>query len=119
MQWGLSDKVGQLAYASEYGDHLAQSVQRLPYSENTAEMMDLEKRELSDKLYNQTKEILLANMDKMHAMADALLKWETIEVEQIEAIMEGREPPTPIWFLEPVEAPVVSPEKTEDVVSEV
>ena len=101
MQWGLSDKVGQLAYASEYGDHLAQSVQRLPYSEQTAQMMDEEKKEWSEKLFNQTKEILLANRDKMDAMADALLKWETIEVEQIDAIMEGREPPTPKWFVEP------------------
>jgi len=102
MQWGLSDKVGQLAYASEYGDHLAQSVQRLPCSEQTAQLMDQEKMELSEKLYNETKEILLANRDKMDAMAEALLKWETIEVEQIEAIMEGREPPTPKWFIEPV-----------------
>ncbi|MCX6735603.1 MAG: ATP-dependent zinc metalloprotease FtsH [Candidatus Parcubacteria bacterium] len=106
MQWGLSDSVGQLAYASEYGDHLAHSVQRLPYSEKTAQMMDEEKQALSQKLYSETKKLLLDNRSKMDAMAHALLKWETIEVEQIEAIMEGREPPTPKWFIEPT-APVV------------
>ncbi len=106
MQWGLSESVGQLAYASEYGDHLAHSVQRLPYSEKTAQMMDEEKQALAEKLYLETKQILLDNRSKMDAMANALLKWETIEVEQIEAIMEGREPPTPKWFVEPT-APVV------------
>ncbi len=112
MQWGLSDKVGQLAYASEYGDHLAQSVQQLPYSQETARLMDEEKKELSIKLYNQTKEILLKNRDKMDAMAEALLKWETIEVEQIESIMEGRKPPIPKWFIEPIPVtPIISLEK--------
>lgn len=108
MRWGLSDKVGQLAYASEYGDHLAQSVQQLPYSQKTSEMMDQEKIELSEKLYVETKDILLANMDKLHVMAEALLKWETIEVEQIEAIMAGREPTAPVWFTEPSATPVIS-----------
>ena len=117
MQWGLSDSVGQLAYASEYGDHLAQSVQRLPYSEKTAQMMDEEKQALSDKLYVETKELLLANRDKMDSMAEALMKWETIEVEQIEAIMEGREAPTPKWFVDPT-APVVSLEKKEEPAQE-
>ncbi|MCX6739068.1 MAG: AAA family ATPase, partial [Candidatus Parcubacteria bacterium] len=110
MQWGLSDSVGQLAYASEYGDHLAQSVQRLPYSEKTAQMMDEEKQALSDKLYIETKELLLANRDKMDSMAEALMKWETIEVEQIEAIMEGREAPIPKWFVEPTATVVLSKE---------
>jgi cell division protease FtsH len=102
MQWGFSDKLKQLAYASTYGDHLAQSIQQLPYSQQTAQMIDQEKMDWSDMLYNDAKEILLANMDKLHAMANALLKWETIEPEQIEAIMEGREPPAPKWFVEPV-----------------
>jgi len=101
MQWGMSDTVGQLAFASESGDHLNQSTQQLPYSQKTAEAMDEEKKTLAATLYRQTKETLLANEDKMHAMAEALLKWETIEVEQIDAIMAGREPPIPKWFVEP------------------
>jgi len=120
MRWGFSGKVGKLAYASTYGDHLAQSVQRLPCSEQTAQKIDQEKIDLSEMLYNDAKEILLANMDKLHAMANAQLKWETIEPEQIEAIMEGREPPVPKWFEEPVvisetkeEIPVVDQTKPE------
>jgi cell division protease FtsH len=48
-----------------------------------------------DKAYNRTKTILTENLDKLHVMAKALLEYETIDVPQIDAIMEGREPPPP------------------------
>jgi cell division protease FtsH len=48
-----------------------------------------------DKAYNRTKAILTENIDKLHVMAKTLLEYETIDVPQIDAIMEGREPPPP------------------------
>ncbi|HEY8539215.1 MAG TPA: ATP-dependent metalloprotease, partial [Steroidobacteraceae bacterium] len=52
-------------------------------------------RHLIDTNYNRAKEILLANMDKLHKMAEALMKYETIDEMQIKDIMEGRDPRPP------------------------
>jgi cell division protease FtsH len=103
MQWGFGKKVGRLAYAGQYGDHLATGVRQFPYSEETARMIDMEKREWTDRLYNETKDMLNARRGIMEVMVEALLKWETIDRAQIDAIMEGKpieEIPHPAWTQE-------------------
>jgi cell division protease FtsH len=102
-QWGFGKKVGRLAYAGQYGDHLATGVRQFPYSEETARMIDMEKREWTDRLYNETKDMLNARRGIMEVMVEALLKWETIDRAQIDAIMEGKpleEIPEPAWTQE-------------------
>ena len=96
-KWGLSDRLGPLAYGEEEGEvFLGRSVtQHKQMSDETAHAIDEEIRRVIDTSYQRAKEILEANMDKLHVMSDALLKYETIDVDQINDIMEGREPRDP------------------------
>ena len=64
-------------------------------SDDTARRIDEVVRIILDKAYARTTQILTGNMDKLHAMAEALLTYETIDARQIDAIMEGREPDPP------------------------
>jgi cell division protease FtsH len=64
-------------------------------SPETAELIDAEVRALIDRCYTTSKAILVENTDKLHTMADALMKYETIDAVQIDAIMNGRDVPPP------------------------
>ncbi|MNV11227.1 ATP-dependent zinc metalloprotease FtsH [compost metagenome] len=55
-------------------------------------------RSILDKAYARTTELLTANLDKLHTMSQLLLQYETIDVPQIDAVMEGREPPPPMGW---------------------
>ncbi|MHC9511629.1 ATP-dependent zinc metalloprotease FtsH [Kangiella sp. M94] len=96
-KWGLSDKLGPLSYAEDEGEvFLGRSVtQHKNISDDTARAIDAEIREIIDRNYNRAKTILQDNMDKLHAMADALMKFETIDAKQIKQIMDGDEPSPP------------------------
>ncbi|TWG88689.1 cell division protease FtsH [Luteimonas sp. J16] len=101
-KWGLSDEMGPIAYSEDEDEvFLGRSVtQHKNVSDDTARRIDEVVRGILDKAYARTREILTANMDKLHAMAKALLEYETIDVPQIDAIMEGREPPPPMGWVE-------------------
>jgi cell division protease FtsH len=97
-RFGLSDNLGPLAYADEEGEvFLGHSVtQQRQISGDTAEAIDKEVRIIIDRNYQRSKNLILENMDKLHAMANALLRFETIDHDQIDDIMNGRpvrEPP--------------------------
>ena len=96
-KWGLSEKMGPLAYSEEEGEvFLGRSTtQQKPMSANTVKSIDEEIRSVIDRNYNRARQLLTENIDKLHAMSDALMKYETIDAGQIEAIMEGREPGPP------------------------
>jgi len=96
-KWGLSDEMGPIAYSEEDDEvFLGRSVtQHKSVSDDTARKIDEVVRGILDKAYNRTTEILKGNLDKLHAMAEALLQYETIDAKQIDAIMEGREPGPP------------------------
>ena len=96
-RWGLSDKLGPLAYAEEAGEvFLGHSVtQHKTLSDQTARSIDEEVRRIIDRNYKRARKILLDNLDKLHGMADALLRYETIDGDQIGDIMAGREPRPP------------------------
>ena len=64
-------------------------------SDVTVHAIDEEVRKIIDSTYAHATQILTDHMDKLHAMADALIKYETIDQAQIEAIMKGEEPPPP------------------------
>jgi cell division protease FtsH len=97
-KWGLSEELGPIAYAEEEGEvFLGRSVsQTKNVSDDTAKQIDEVVRTILDKAYARTKQILTENVDKLHAMAEALLTYETIDVSQIDAIMEGRVPGAPL-----------------------
>ena len=96
-KWGLSDKLGPLTYSEESGEvFLGRSVtQTKQVSDETAHAIDQEVRRVIESNYQRAKDILQTNLDKLHAMADALMKFETIDDGQIKDIMEGRPPREP------------------------
>ena len=99
-KWGLSDELGPIAYGEEDDEvFLGRSVtQHKSVSDDTARRIDEVVRTILDKAYQRTTEILTANLDKLHAMSNLLLEYETIDVPQIDAIMEGRDPPPPMGW---------------------
>ncbi|WP_162405081.1 ATP-dependent zinc metalloprotease FtsH [Pseudoxanthomonas jiangsuensis] len=96
-KWGLSDEMGPIAYGEEEDEvFLGRSVtQHKNVSNETARRIDEVVRSILDKAYAKTKGLLTENIDKLHAMSQLLLQYETIDAPQIDAIMEGREPPPP------------------------
>ncbi|AYC31647.1 ATP-dependent zinc metalloprotease FtsH [Pseudomonas cavernae] len=97
-KWGLSEKLGPLMYAEEEGEvFLGRSMgsQHSNVSADTAKMIDQEVRSIIDHCYGTAKRLLEDNRDKLNAMAEALMKYETIDAEQIDDIMAGREPREP------------------------
>ena len=96
-KWGLSDRLGPLTYTAEDGEViLGRSVtQHKQVSDQTVHTIDEEVRKIIDSNYLRAQQILTDNMDKLHAMAGALIKFETIDETQIKDIMEGREPREP------------------------
>ncbi len=96
-KWGLSDRLGPLTYTEEAGEvFLGRSVtQHKQVSDETAHAIDEEVRRVIETNYKRAKEILETNLDKLHAMAEALIKYETIADDQIKDIMAGRTPRPP------------------------
>jgi cell division protease FtsH len=96
-KWGLSDKLGPLTYSEESGEvFLGRSVtQTKQVADETAYAIDQEVRRVIESNYQNAQRILESNLDKLHAMADALIKYETIDDAQIKDIMEGRAPRPP------------------------
>jgi len=96
-KWGLSDNLGPLTYGEDEGEvFLGHSVtQHKNISAQTANKIDEEVRAIVTRNYERAESILKENLDKLHAMADALMKYETIDTEQINDIMAGREPRPP------------------------
>ncbi|MDP2229095.1 MAG: ATP-dependent zinc metalloprotease FtsH [Moraxellaceae bacterium] len=96
-KWGLSEKMGPLMYEEDEGEvFLGRSVtQRKNVSAQTAMDIDNEIRAIVDRCYDRARQILVDNRDKLDLMAEALMQYETIDAEQIDAIMEGRRPAPP------------------------
>lgn len=96
-KWGLSERLGPLTYSEDDGEvFLGRSVtQHKQVSDDTANAIDEEVRKIIDTNYARAKEILKQNIDKLHVMAKALVKYETIDSDQIKDIMSGKEPRPP------------------------
>lgn len=97
--WGLSDAMGPLAYGEDEGEvFLGRSVtQHKHISDETFKKIDSEIRKIIDKNYSVAKKILTDNIDILHSMAKALMKYETIDKGQIDDLMgrkEMRDPAT-------------------------
>ena len=108
-KWGLSDAMGPLMY-DEGGEEVflgrsaAQPSKAM--SDETALSIDREVRSIIDECYEKARSILEEHRSKMDMMADALMQYETIDSEQIDAIMEGKKPNPPSdWTSGPTEPP--------------
>ena len=110
-KWGLSEKLGPLLYDEDEGEvFLGRSVtQRKNVSAQTAMDIDNEIRAVIDRCYNKAKDILVTHRIILDAMADALIKYETIDAGQIDDIMDGRPPrPPQATSLPAAEVPVAT-----------
>ncbi len=92
-QWGLSEKLGPMNYAEEDGEvFLGRSMAKASHiSDETSQLIDSEVKAFVDHNYQRARAILEENMDVLHAMTEALMKYETIDALQIDDLMERRE----------------------------
>ncbi len=92
-QWGFSDKLGPLLYAEEEGEvFLGRSMAKSKHmSDDTAAIIDSEIKVIIDRNYQRAKQVLEENMDILHSMKDALMKYETIDSPQIDDLMARRD----------------------------
>ncbi|EKO3514362.1 ATP-dependent zinc metalloprotease FtsH [Vibrio fluvialis] len=92
-QWGFSEKLGPMLYAEEEGEvFLGRSVTQTKHmSDDTAKLIDDEVRKIIDRNYERARKILIDNLDIMHSMKDALMKYETIDAGQIDDLMARKE----------------------------
>lgn len=96
-KWGLSSELGPQCFGEDDGEvFLGHSVTKhKEFSEQTANLIDAEVNKLITKNYQKAEKILKDNLSKLHAMAAALIKYETIESKQIDDIMAGKEVQVP------------------------
>ena len=96
-RYGMTDALGPMVYAENEGEvFLGRSVTKTTtMSEQTMEKVDMEVRRIIDEQYNLARRLIEENSDKMHAMAKALLEWETIDTDQLDDIMAGKAPRPP------------------------
>lgn len=97
-KWGLSDEMGPIMYDEDESHQFlggpGQGGGKMK-SGDTTTRLDKEVRKIIDDCYEQARQILTDNRDKLDAMAEALMKYETIDANQLKDIMEGREPRPP------------------------
>jgi len=96
-KWGLSERLGPLAYSEDEGEvFLGRSVtQHKNMGDDTARIIDEEIRSLIDNNYQRAEGILKERLEILHKMTDALMKYETIDAAQIDALMAGEAVPPP------------------------
>ncbi len=96
-RYGMSDKMGIMVYVeSETDPFMSRAMPRQSnISEETMRAVDLEIRRILEEQYGIARKLIEENRDKMEAMAQALLKWETIDADQIDDIMAGKPPREP------------------------
>ena len=97
MKYGMSESLGPMVYAENEGEvFLGRSVTRTTnISESTMQKVDAEIRNILDTQYALARNLIETERDKVEAIAQALLEWETIYREQMDDIMEGRPPRPP------------------------
>ena len=96
-KYGMSDALGTMVYAD---DDAGFGVHNKTISEATQQKVDAEIRRILDEQYGVAKRILEDKRDIVEAMTDALMEWETIDAEQVKALMEGRKPNPPAGWVE-------------------
>jgi cell division protease FtsH len=115
-KWGLTDKLGPLTYSEDEDEvFLGRSVtQHKHVSDGTARLIDEEVRRIVEVAHKAARDILQSNEPTLHLMAEALIRYETIDSKQIDQIMEGREPDPPEGWNESEPEPAVDVDDASD-----
>ncbi len=90
MEWGMSEKLGFVRYGGGDSQPWYGEFGGREYSENTAEIIDGEIKEIMDRSYNEVKTLIENNREKLEAIQEALMKYETLDSEEVKQIIEGR-----------------------------
>lgn len=98
-KYGMSDAMGVMVYED---DDQSGYIPTRTISEATQQKVDEEVRRILETQYKIARDIIEANHDKMHAMVDALMKWETIDRDQLLDIMAGLPPREPKNYQETI-----------------
>lgn len=107
-EWGFSENLGPILYKEEEGFGAPKVV-----SEATAKLIDEEVRKIIDRNYERARQVLLDNMDILHAMKDALMKYETIDMPQIKNLMERKPVGEPAGWNDSDDTPPSEPQSSE------
>jgi cell division protease FtsH len=93
LTWGMSDELGLISYGpdSRLKDMMYVFPGEKEYSEKTAEAIDSEVKKIADQAYKKAKELIESNKDKLERIAKALLKYETLDADDVEVILKGGE----------------------------
>ncbi len=96
-RWGMSERLGPLTYSEEDEEvFIGHSITRhKSLSDSTANTIDVEVRNIIDRNYQKARTLLEDNLEKLHAMAEALVRYETLDTEQLADIMQGKPPRPP------------------------
>ncbi len=103
-EWGMSERLGPLSYVEKEESGFLGPSYHKDYSEQTAKKIDNEIKRIISEQYDRAKQMLLENRDKLDAIAEALLERETLDREEIEAIMTGEDLPPPVVVTVPTYA---------------
>jgi cell division protease FtsH len=109
-RYGMTEALGPMVYADNEGEvFLGRSITKTTnMSEETMQKVDSEIRRIIDTQYGVARQLIEENKDKMHAMAKALLEWETIDSDQLDDIMAGKAPRPPKDWTSPPSKPTSS-----------
>jgi len=88
LQWGMSDRLGFVRYAPE--EHSEAMIPDKDYSPETAHVIDEEVRRFVDEAYDKAEQMLRDNWQKVEAVADALLRYETLTAEEVKTLIDGK-----------------------------
>jgi cell division protease FtsH len=90
--WGMSDQLGPISYSSDAGMRdLSFMPPEREYSEKTAEAIDAEVKQIMGDAYQSSRQVIEANRDRLERIAHALLKYETLDAEDVKHILDGGE----------------------------
>ncbi len=91
LTWGMSEELGPISYGPDFG--IKELVYAMPtereYSDRTAEAIDSEVKKITGEAYAQAKELIESNKEKLENIAKALLKYETLDSEEVKLILDG------------------------------
>lgn len=93
LTWGMSEHLGPISYEPDQGlkDQMYMIGSEKDYSQKTAEEIDKEVKKLTDNAYEKAKELIETNKDKLQKIAMALLKYETLDADDVKLILDGGE----------------------------
>ena len=93
LRWGMSEKLGPISFVAPQDEGLPPAFQQQPYSEATSELIDAEVRRIVEESHREADRLLAGHRDKLDALAQALLKAESLNGQEIRDATGLAEPP--------------------------